>query len=212
MRSRPSTCACLATLYLALDEMRTADDASFMTGLSLLRDTVQKATTVLDCQTCPSRMVWAMQNAQLLNTLILSIAEAYHRIVSSIESETHRAESMNESKALWFGEVQSNGLGNENGAGLNGAPSFTLNLSPSEWQKLSKKAVKAEIYGTPQSSTKPFFSLLQSMEDRQFGWHSTMPPVNFRCQAPGMRHDGEPLCVMLVRQARALITRLPLED
>jgi hypothetical protein len=198
MHTRQSTCACLATLYLSLDEMRTIDNLSFTSGLLLLRGAAQKAMTVLRCHICPTKLVWGMQNAQLLNTLILSLAEAYQGIVSAIDTEAQRAES----KTVWFGDVEP---GSESG-------SLTLTLSPAEWRKFSKRAVKAEIYGVPHSSSTSFFGVLQAMEDRQIGWHASMPPLNFRCQAPGVPHHGEPVCVMLVRQARGIITRLPLDE
>lgn len=192
--------------------MRTIDNLSFTSGLLLLRGSAQKAMTVLRCSICPSRLVWGMQNAQLLNTLILSLAEAYQGIVSSIDAEAQRAESLNETKALWFGEAQPNGMASENGTGIGHGDSLTLTLSLTEWQRLSRKAVKAEIYGAPHLSSTSFFSLLQAMEDRQIGWHASMPPINFRCQAPGLPHHGEPVCVMLVRQARGIITRLCLDE
>ena len=190
--------------------MRAIDDKCFAAALSSLRDATQKAMTVLQCSICPSRLVWAMQNAQLLNTLILSIAGSYQRAVGSLELETARAESLNETKSIWFGEVRQNGT--ENGTGTDQHPSFTISLSPSEWQKLSKKAAKDEIYGAPHTSSTSFWSVLQAMENRQIEWHSICPPANLACQAPGLPHHGEPLCVMLVRQAKGVITRLPLDD
>ncbi|CAM1503252.1 Fc.00g080280.m01.CDS01 [Cosmosporella sp. VM-42] len=201
-------CACLASLYLSLDEIRSTDNMSFAVGLSLLRSATLKAVTVVQCPVCPVKFVWAMQNAQLLNTLILSIAESYQRMVKFIDDEVVRAERTNEQKTLWFGEPQT-GLSPENGPG---APSFTLSLSPSEWRTLTKKAVKGEIYGDATLSSASFMSMLQLMEARQLKWHSDGPPVNLHCKAPGEEHDGEPMCVMLVRQARGVVSRLPLDD
>ncbi|KAF7561908.1 hypothetical protein G7046_g2208 [Stylonectria norvegica] len=205
------SCACLATLYLSLDEIRGADEICFASGLSLLRDITARAVTIIQCPTCPSRFVWAMQNAQVLNTLIMSTAEAYQRVFQSVEAEARRAESLNETKALWFGETQAtdSALGVEDRA--HGPLSFALSLSPSEWQQLAKKAMKSEIIGAAHSSSTPFLTMLQLLEDRQLKWHSGISPASVRCHAHNHVGDKEPMCVLLVRQAREMVTQLPFD-
>lgn len=185
---------------------------SFASGLSLLRKATQRAMIVIQCPICPSRLVWAMQNAQVLNTLLVSIAEAYQRLVASIEKEAQEAESLNESKAMWFGEAYAENLNLNLDSEKDALPSFVLSLSPPEWQKLTKQAVKAELHGAPHSLSTPFLTALKFMEERQLNWHASPLKTNPTCQAPHISHGSEPLCVTLVRQARGIVSQLSLDD
>ncbi|KAF4451625.1 hypothetical protein F53441_5481 [Fusarium austroafricanum] len=100
------SCACLASLYLSLEEVRKADDLPFTARLSVLRHLTTSAATIIQCTVCPTKFLWAMQNAQLLNTLIISLAEGYKKIVKSVEEETKRAQDAKESKQLYIAEGQ----------------------------------------------------------------------------------------------------------
>ncbi|KAM0435836.1 hypothetical protein ACHAPT_002727 [Fusarium lateritium] len=202
------TCACLANLYLSLEEVRKADKLPFAARLSLLRDLTANASGIIQCQVCPTKFLWAMQNAQLLNTLIISIAEGYKKIVKSVEDETQRAQEGNESKILFISEgekyEQSSQNGNTHG------PGFPLSLDPLDWQSIAKKAIKAELFGTTHSISPSFTTMLQLMEDRQQGWHSGSLPVSkgIACRLPHQMQDKEPHCVSLVKHTRGMVSQL----
>ncbi|KAL6414479.1 hypothetical protein AUP68_01008 [Ilyonectria robusta] len=208
---KPS-CSCLANLYLSLEEMRSADITPFTSGLAQLRTVTGRAATILECQICPSEFVWAMQNSQLLNTLLVSIAETYRRLVTFIEEEAQRATNNNESKTFFISETQPGNPEMEMRDGSYIPPSFPLSLSPEKWKLLAKEAVKADVFGSPHSTFTSFANLLQLMEDRQLGWHSGALPS---CISVGhhLHHhapDKEPMCVMLVRHTKSLINQLSL--
>ncbi|KAL6912796.1 hypothetical protein FSHL1_010479 [Fusarium sambucinum] len=193
----PQGCACLANLYLSLEEVRKADDLPFTSRLSALRHLTTTAGGIIQCQICPTKFLWAMQNAQLLNTLIVSLAEGYKKIVKFVEDETTRAQEANEAKSLLISEGQPDTMG------------FHLSLDPEDWQNIANKAIKAELFGT-KHSTASFVEMLQLMEDRQNAWHSghTHVPPGIGTRMSHQMHEKEPHCVSVVKHTRDMICHL----
>ncbi|KAI7285068.1 hypothetical protein KC340_g18385, partial [Hortaea werneckii] len=73
------SCACLSTLYLTLSTLQqqpqphsspTSSSSSFPQTLAPLRTAMQTATSILVCPICPQRFLSAVQNTQLLGTLL----------------------------------------------------------------------------------------------------------------------------------------------
>ncbi|KAI1063247.1 hypothetical protein LB507_005713 [Fusarium sp. FIESC RH6] len=197
------TCACLANLYLSLEEVRKAEDLPFTSRLSVLRQLTSTAAGIIQCQICPTKFLWAMQNAQLLNTLIVSLAEGYKKIVKFVEEETIRAQEANEAKVLCVAENQKPEW-SENISG------FQMTLDPEDWQRIANRAIKAEVFGTKYSSTTTFVAMLQLMEDRQNAWHSGHAhiPPGIGNRMPHQMHEKEPHCVSVVKHTRDMISQL----
>ncbi|CAG1969315.1 unnamed protein product [Fusarium graminearum] len=192
------SCACLANLYLSLEEIRKADDLPFTSRLSVLRHLTTTAGGIIQCQICPTKFLWAMQNAQLLNTLIISLGEGYKKIVKSVEDEMIRAQEAKEAKILTITEDQQPGT-----------PGFQMNLDPEDWQNIANKAIKAELFGTKHSTTTSFVEMLQWMEDRQNAWHSghTHLPPGIGTRMHHQMHEKEPHCVSVVKHTRDMFCR-----
>ncbi|ENH70499.1 hypothetical protein FOC1_g10012429 [Fusarium oxysporum f. sp. cubense race 1] len=199
------TCACLASLYLSLEEVRKADDLPFTARLSVLRHLTTTAAGIIQCQVCPTKFLWAMQNAQLLNTLIISLAEGYKKIVKSVEDETKRAQDARESKELYISEGQK-----LEATSQNDALGFSLSLDPRDWKSIANKAIKSELFGTPHSSSMSFVAMLQLMEDRQNFWHSgtSHVPPGIGHRLAHQMHDKDPHCVSVVKHTRDMISHL----
>ncbi|KAM0250080.1 hypothetical protein ACHAP5_002395 [Fusarium lateritium] len=203
------TCACLASLYLSLEEVRKADDLPFTSRLSVLRHLTNTAANVIQCQICPTKFLWAMQNSQLLNTLLVSLAEGYKKIVQFVEDEARRAEAAHEAKAMFMAEgpkleMQPRG---DNTSGL------SLSLDPQDWKNIANKTIKGELFGTAYSTSSSFVAMLQMMEDRQQAWHSghAHVPPGIGTRLPHQTHEKEPHCVSVVKHTRDMISHL-LED
>jgi hypothetical protein len=82
------TCACLSTLYLTLSNLATMDPLfSFPTALQPIREAMSTASQVISCPVCPTRFITGLQNVQLLNALLMSLAERFSRILTSISNE-----------------------------------------------------------------------------------------------------------------------------
>ncbi|KAJ4033018.1 hypothetical protein NW758_15326 [Fusarium oxysporum] len=199
------TCACLASLYLSLEEVRKADDLPFTARLSVLRHLTTTAAGIIQCQVCPTKFLWAMQNAQLLNTLIISLAEGYKKIVKSVEDETKRAQDARESKELYISEGQKLEAPSQNDA-----LGFSLSLDPRDWKSIANKAIKSELFGTSHSSSMSFVAMLQLMEDRQNLWHSgtSHVPPGIGHRLAHQMHDKDPHCVSVVKHTRDMISHL----
>ncbi|KAI7226424.1 hypothetical protein KC330_g8820 [Hortaea werneckii] len=85
------SCACLSTLYLTLSTLQqhphSSSSSSFPHTLAPLRTAMQTATSILVCPHCPQKFLSAMQNTQLLGTLLVCIADRFRGVVEGIEEE-----------------------------------------------------------------------------------------------------------------------------
>ncbi|KAK2737954.1 hypothetical protein CKAH01_18805 [Colletotrichum kahawae] len=143
--SNQSACACLASLYLMLDQMQANEEMTFPSGLHFLRGMMVKARDIIHCPICPTRFLSATQNMSLLGGLMMSIARQYGSVLEAIESEATTATRLNQTKAIEF-----QGLGSDVPSAAPGSDvssGFSIQMHPLEWMILANKAVKTEIYG-----------------------------------------------------------------
>ena len=182
------TCACLSTLYLTLSNLATMDPSfSFPTALHPLREAMSIASQVLSCTACPTRFITGLQNVQLLNALLMSLAERFSRVLTSITNEAtsldqHNASaSPSEQKSKVFRLADLSTPGHLHTGGLGCAAAFSLSFTPAEWRSMAKKVVRAEVYG-PSDGTNCcayLLGLITAMEKRQDQWHKSPPPLDF---------------------------------
>jgi hypothetical protein len=182
------TCACLSTLYLTLSNLATMDPAfSFPTALHPLREAMSIASQVLSCPTCPTRFITGLQNVQLLNALLMSLAERFSRVLTSITTEAISLEQHNsstspsEQKSKLFRLADLSTPGHLHTGGLGCAAAFSLSFTPAEWRSMAKKVVRAEVHG-PSDGTNCcayLLGLITAMEKRQDHWHKHPPPMDF---------------------------------
>lgn len=182
------TCACLSTLYLTLSNLATMDPSfSFPTALHSLREAMSTASQVLSCPTCPTRFITGLQNVQLLNALLMSLAERFSRVLTSITTEATSLEQHNasaspsEQKSKLFRLADLSTPGHLHTGGLGCAAAFSLSFTPAEWRSMAKKVVRAEVHG-PSDGTNCcayLLGLITAMEKRQDQWHKNPPPMDF---------------------------------
>ncbi|KAF2717757.1 hypothetical protein K431DRAFT_232414 [Polychaeton citri CBS 116435] len=223
--SLPS-CACLSTIYLTLNTLTSMDAGyKFPYALHPLRDAMQTASDIIDCEQCPQRFITALQNTQLLGTLLMSIAERFGKVLDSISTESIRADLVGENKKFRLADL-SQGNSHLHTGGLGCAAAFSIDLSPKEWRTMCKKVVRAEIDGPSRSDREdghhkcPYFKgVLQKMRDRQQAWHSSQKklPDDFPRDSNGLpiggprdhaTHDvsgSEHLCLRMVNMADQLV-------
>lgn len=141
------TCACLSTMYLTLSTLQTMDPSfTFPFSLHPLREAMQTASSVLTCDVCPQKFISAMQNTQMIGTLLVTIAERFGKILDAISKEADRANGAGEGKKFRLADLNtSTGHLHTNGIGC--AAAFNINLDAWEWRGLAKKVVRAEVYG-----------------------------------------------------------------
>lgn len=233
-----TTCACLSTLYLTLSTLNTMQNpnhCTFPAALQPLRAAMHTAHSVLICEECPKSFTTGLQNASMLGTLFVSIAERFSKVLEGIHEEAGRAEREGEGKRLRVVDEE-DGLGWE---------AFGLEVSPREWEGLCKRVVRVEVEGplsssssyssssslASSSSSSPsgggeggggedrplyFLRLVELMEERQLRWHQMPLPVDMPKGAEGVfrSHGGrcesgkkeELHCLKLVGGSRRLVT------
>lgn len=177
----PVGCACLSTMYLTLNNLQAVStDLTFPFSLHPLREAMQSASQVLDCQHCPTRFITAIQNTQLLGTLLISIAERFGKILQHITNEAIRADLAGETKKFRLADLNTP-TSHLHAGGLGCLAAFSVNLSPDEWKNMCKKVVKAEVHGPGEGNDCcPYFlGIVKKMEDRQDGWHKNPVPGDY---------------------------------
>ncbi|KAM0722929.1 hypothetical protein Q7P37_001127 [Cladosporium fusiforme] len=179
---RVPTCACLSTLYLTLSTLTAMDSTfPFPTSLHPMREAMQTAASVIDCPTCPTRFITGLQNVQLLNALLMSLADRFARVLNSISTEAsalsdHNASlsdpSQHKTKSFRLADLST--PGHLHTGGDHCAASFNLSFSPAEWRSMAKKVVRAEVYGPSDGNECcPYLlGLLARTEERQNRWHN----------------------------------------
>lgn len=203
------SCACLSSIYLTLENLRSMDSVNFPASLHCLRDALYTSKSCIDCQICPSQYFTATQNVQLLGTLLLCISERYNRILKVITLESTRAEGAGQMKTLHIDSLEKSEPRHENVGGIHSNDPLVLELPPSQWRKLARKVVKAEVHGTSDAGRISLMSILTSLEERQARWH-TMEPLE-DCPDPGRRRqdmharNDNPMCLMLAREAKKVV-------
>ncbi|KAF7187339.1 Transcriptional regulator alnR [Pseudocercospora fuligena] len=177
----PPGCACLSTMYLVLNNLQaTSTDQTFPFSLHPLREAMQSASQVLECEQCPTKFITAIQNTQLLGTLFMSIAERFGKILEHITQESIRADLASETKKFRLADLNTP-TSHLHTNGLGCVAAFSINLSPQEWRSMCKKVVRAEVYG-PEDGNEccPYFlGIIKQMEDRQADWHKRPCPPDF---------------------------------
>lgn len=209
------TCACLSTLYLTLNTLQSMDPGfKFPFALHPLREAMQTASEVLSCEQCPQRFITAIQNTQLIGTLLMSIAERFSKVLESITSESLRADQANETKKFRLADLNTSTSHLHTG-GLGCAAAFSIDLSPSEWRSMTKKVVRAEVHGPSDGNNccVYFLALTKQMAERQNKWHQPemklpddMPRDQEGVPIGGARMPREDhVCLKLVGYAEKLV-------
>lgn len=182
------TCACLSTLYLTLSNLTTMDPAfPFPTSLHPLREAMLTASQVMTCPSCPKRFITGLQNVSLLNALLMSLADRFSRILTSISNEATTLEAYNasvpatEQKTKTFRLADLSTPGHLHTGGIGCAAAFNLSLSPAEWRSMVKKVVRAEVHGPADGNEccPCLLGLIAQMEKRQDRWHQAPPAQDF---------------------------------
>ncbi|KAF4969045.1 hypothetical protein FSARC_3699 [Fusarium sarcochroum] len=125
-----------------MDQLRENEELTFPSGLHFLRKINAIASEMAHCQICPTRYLSAMQNIQLLGTLIMSIAKQYGVILESIEAEADSLSRLNKSKSIGFRELGSELRGNSS---TGTSSNYSMEASPSEWLVLANRTPAYEV-------------------------------------------------------------------
>ena len=150
---------------------------------------MQTAGDVIACTECPKRFLSAIQNTQLVGTLLVSLAERYGKILQAITNEAQRAENADEEKKFRLADLNTS-VSHLHANGLGCANAFSITITPSEWRGFAKKVVRAEIYGPSDGNDccSYFMGLLDKFEGRHKYYESR--PENMPDDFPRDRRTG----------------------
>jgi len=212
------SCACLSTMYLTLNTLQQMPSFAFPFALHHLREAMQTASDVVACETCFTKFISAIQNTQLLGTLLVSIAERFSKVLLTINSETVRASTASETKKFRLADLNNtSSISHLHTGGLGCAAAFSIDLTPAEWRSMSKKVVRAEVHGggpTDSNICCPTLTdLLKRMRERQESWHSgsKILPADFPLDREGLPIAGhrlpneDHLCLKFVKYANKFV-------
>ncbi|KAI7081815.1 hypothetical protein KC356_g8852 [Hortaea werneckii] len=217
------SCACLSTLYLTLSTLQQQQQqqphsfsashdpstppplTSFPHTLLPLRTAMQTATTILTCPICPQRFLSAMQNTQLLGTLLVCIAEKFRGVVEGIDGEGGKGrgkEWRSWAKGVVWGEIYGRSRprgrrsGGEKAEGRGGRgrgceeEGVEDDDDDGETEEEGEQEDPSPPSSTSTSSTPSspvatinnpapihFLALTKAMYDRQLAWHSSTKDV-----------------------------------
>ncbi|KAK1019922.1 hypothetical protein LTR54_000566 [Friedmanniomyces endolithicus] len=203
------TCACLSTLYLTLSTLQSmAPSFPFPSSLHPLREAMRTASEVLRCPLCPTKFLSAVQNTQLVGTLLVSIAERFGKVLEAITREAARAGRMGEVKGFRFADLETLHTG-----GVGCRAGISISLSADEWRGMAKKVVRAEVLGPSDGDVcSPYFvGVVEQMESRSEYWHHQEMPLDFPRDADGRPLGGKNMpkedhvCLKLCAYSRKLI-------
>ncbi|KAK0304240.1 hypothetical protein LTR01_007596 [Friedmanniomyces endolithicus] len=203
------TCACLSTLYLTLSTLQSmAPSFPFPSSLHPLREAMRTASEVLSCPLCPTKFLSAVQNMQLVGTLLVSIAERFGKVLEAITREAARAGRGGQVKGFRVADLETLHTG-----GIGCRAGFSVSLSADEWRVMSKKVVRAEVLGPSEGSGcgTTFVGVVEQMENRSEYWHHQEMPLDFPRDAEGRPLGGknlpkeDHLCLKLCACSRKLI-------
>lgn len=202
-------CACLSIMYLTLTELQTMSSFSFPGVVPPLRRAMDTASTIMRCDNCPKDTFGAIQNVLTLNSMFIAIAERFHRVLKEIDHEADRLYGTGEKKPYRISDCSLE-LKHLH-TGTSDCPmGFQIQLDSREWQKMAKKALKAEVLG---GGTNPhaFSSLVDQMEERQRKWHCSHDDEE-RARIFGdqkvCKSRDDALCIQMVHRVRKMISNM----
>ena len=133
---------------------------------------------------------------------LVTIAGLYHKVLEQLEADEAHASSNNEMLAFELGAMENVSRG------------FKVNWEPSEWRKMTKAIVKAEVH----NSNNSLQWLVSQMHARQTRWVQQQSavdlPRNFHAQNPGQEREPsqeagkKTACVQMVDEVQRIVNSL----
>ncbi|KAF2637062.1 hypothetical protein P280DRAFT_472579 [Massarina eburnea CBS 473.64] len=210
------TCSCFSLMFLAVSELQSITSFAFPAIVPHLRSAASTANTIIHCEKCPLQAFSAIQNIQSLTSLLSSLAERYHKVLSEIEAEAARAEVAGEKKPFRVGDNSQENSHLHTGT-LDCPMGFNVELEPRDWKRMCKTALKTEVLGGG-GFQMPLAKLLDEFEKRQRRWHADKSMNSEERTRIFGAHDtckgrGEmAMCLRMVHSVRKMIGTMKWED
>jgi len=208
-----TACGCLSDLYISLSTLQALSAFSFPVTLPPIRLACNTAYGVLACQQCPKDRNSAMSNVMLLTTLLTSIVERYDRVLKQIDADAQQASNAGETISFRMGENRPEYAHLH--TGTSDCPmGFDVDISPSEWRKLARKAIRADVLGPAPNGRQSISDIVDLFEQRQHQWHLRPEAESMRMQCAKLNGNhvtaGDGMCLRFLQVIRNHILCLEL--
>jgi hypothetical protein len=213
LSSTTTMCGCLSELYISLSSLQALSSFGFPMTLPPIRLACNTAYGVLTCQQCPKDRNTAMSNLMLLTTLLTSIVERYDRILKQIDADAQQASNAGETVPFRMGENRPEYAHLHTGT-LDCPMGFDIDLSPSEWRKLARKAIRADVLGPAPHGRQSISDIVDLFEQRQHQWHLRPEVESLRVQCAKLNGNNvaaaDGMCLRFIQVIRNHIQCLEL--
>ena len=136
--------------------------------MGALRNATNLGYEILTCSKCPTIYNMAVQNVQLLTTLLHLVVNEYGKLLTHIDRRALAEEKIQ----FRFGETST--VFDHRHTGAPGCPmAVNIDLSGEEWRTLARKAVRQEVIGSGDSNF-TLLNLLHELRERQSSWHGNL--------------------------------------
>jgi len=210
-----TTCGCLSGLYLSLSSLQSLSAFGFPVTLPPIRLACNTAYDVLICQECPKDRNTAMSNLMLLTTLLTSIVERYDRVLKQIDADAQQASNAGETIPFRMGENRPEYAHLHTGT-LDCPMGFDVDISPSEYRKLARKVIRADVLGPAPHGRQSISDIVDLFEQRQHQWHLQPEVESLRLQCAKLNGNhvtaSDAMCLRFIQVIRNHMQCLELEN
>ncbi|KAL1646893.1 hypothetical protein SLS58_003028 [Diplodia intermedia] len=168
----------------------------FPFSLPPLRSALAAANAVLHCPTCPQSMATATQNIHMLISLLMTVIDAVHKLLQTIDAEAARVDAAGTSKPFMVADASAPHYMH---TGTPDCPvKFGMELSGAEWRELARKVVKRQVVGSNggggateaereqvTGAEDTIYGMLAAFVRRQNRWHDDPDMIEVRRKAMG---------------------------
>ncbi len=216
LSSTATVCGCLSELYISLTNLQSLTAFTFPLALPTIRLACNAAYGFLVCQQCPKDRNTAMSNLMFLTTLLTSIVERYDRVLKQVDADAQQASGSGKAIPFRMGENRPEYAHLHTGT-FDCPMGFDVDISPSEWRKLARKAIKADVLGPAPNGRQSISDIVDLFEQRQHQWHLRPDMENMRIQCGRLNGNhvataGDAVCLRVIQVIRDHIQCLDLEN
>ncbi|SPN97081.1 uncharacterized protein DNG_00597 [Cephalotrichum gorgonifer] len=240
-----ANCPCLSIAYMALESLNNMP-ADLPVAINVTRNAAKTAHDLIQCPICSAPLVdnplarppiQSPQNMFLLSALLLSLANAYTRILEIVDTTT--AEAKAGARELHFSFCELGGVWRQldvtrGGSCMLSRGLYEADLPPELWRLAMRAVIRFEIYGLSQKDNAGtdarhppqqqdnhpgLASALRGVEERSLKRHMKLDELVEKghepqdCDTPhvflkDLKEGEKPQCMWLVEGARIALDKL----
>ncbi|KAI9819965.1 MAG: hypothetical protein M1827_006535 [Pycnora praestabilis] len=216
-----TACACLPSAYLTLSSLQAHLSSPsaylFPFSLSMLRDALGTARTLIRCPHCPLTFSSGVQNLMLLGTLFPLITEGFGKMLRNIDQEAVAMEATNATKRFRMGDMTERSAHLHTGT-LDCPAAFEIELDTNQWRQMARSVIRSRVLGLG-TEHESLSGLVDELSRRQETQHTSLRlhpddiGNSVACNPQGGRPEtnGDFVCLRILDNIRKMVKTLGLE-